>query len=329
MTRAVDLAALTPQQRAATILSSARADLSGRLWRAALGSLSDEDAPPPWSPALPGSERAATDMDALLAALTQVPTPKPAVVEPTGGSAIVTSPKALSEANAPPTRAMALPDANRHYVPALDDASRRTGIPASALAAIIDAEAGRGAKGGWNVLSRNPRSSAAGLGQFLSSTWMGLARTPGTWLNREARVRGLVDGEGQLAEQARGALLAMRYDPKAAIETVADYARANLDRLRERGVTIGTDATAIARAAYIGHHLGAGDALRFYNGTLGEARARILLTAQIGGDKAAQRTLSAGNATAAHRTWLFGHIDRNVRPERYDAGKLQDKYSYL
>lgn len=317
MTRAIDLAALTPHQRTETILAAARENLSGRLWRAALGGAYDGETPQRSDLTALRTGRAAADLNGLLATLTKAPAPEPPAIA--GCAVTVVPPPSPPRTNELPMGVMSLPNINQPFAPALEDAARRTGIPAAALAAIIDAEAGRNAKGGWNIHSRNPRSSAAGLGQFLSGTWLDLARTPGTWLNREARARGLIDGEGHIATQGRGLLLAMRYDPGAAIETVADYARANLDRMRGHGISLGTDARDIARAGYIGHHLGVGDALRFYNGTLGEARARVLLMAQIGERQAAQRIVSSGDATAAHRAWLLGHIDRNVRPERYAA----------
>ena len=50
----------------------------------------------------------------------------------------------------------------------------------------------KGKGGRWQVMSRNPRSSAAGLGQFLSGTWIGEAQRKGTYLNEVARTRGWI-----------------------------------------------------------------------------------------------------------------------------------------
>jgi hypothetical protein len=229
-----ELAALSPAERARTLLSTAKAELNGRLWQAALGSagrdtISKGEPAPAYLPAGGG-------LEALLRAVME-----PGREQPTAPRAQV--PPSFSAS--PPLRKLA---AAAPYASHLDAASARTGIPAATLSAIVNAEAGRAENGAWNPLSRNPRSSAAGLGQFLSGTWLGLARQAGTWLNAQARATGLVDAEGRIAHGAQSALLALRYDPQAAIETVADYARANVARLRQAGASIGENASEIARA---------------------------------------------------------------------------------
>lgn len=207
--------------------------------------------------------------------------------------------------------------ANTRFAPALAMAEARTGIPATALAAIVDAEAAKGHDGSWNVMSRNPRSSAAGLGQFLSGTWEHLAETSGTWLNQLASERGWLDGRGQVLPGARSALLAMRYDGQASILGVADLAKVNLSRLEQSGIRVHTDAETLAKSAYLTHHLGLGDARKFLAGGIEPGRARMLLAAQIGGGAADQRIAAAGSATQAHRQWLLGFIDRRIRPEQF------------
>lgn len=296
-----DLAALSPADRARALLSTARADLDGRLWRAALGGVSE-------GAAGASSPSYIARPDALDALLRQGMSAQPAL--PEGSTAMLQ----VVPSHAPQSTAISavLAPANARYAGMMDAAAERTGIPAATLSAIIGAEAGRGADGAWNPLSRNPRSSAAGLGQFLSGTWLGLARQEGTWLNRYARTHGLVDAAGHIAPGAKAALLSLRYEPQAAIESVADYARATIARLRQSGVAVGDSTAEVSRAAYIGHHLGPGDALRFYNGGLSPARARALLSAQIGADKADMRITQAGDAARAHRGWLLGYIEKNI-----------------
>jgi hypothetical protein len=41
-------------------------------------------------------------------------------------------------------------------------------------------------------------------------------------------------------------------------------------------------------------------------------RARTLLAAQIGGNQAEQHIARAGDATAAHRGWLLGYVQKFI-----------------
>jgi hypothetical protein len=193
------------------------------------------------------------------------------------------------------------------------------GGPSAALASIVHAEAAKGSDGRWLPYSRNPRSSAAGLGQFLSGTWRGEAEREGTWLNQVARQRGWLGDTGKVKGAHRADLLALRYDPEAAIQATADYAKDNLNALRRAGVGIGEGAQAVAQAAYLGHHLGRGDAIRFLRDGLDPGRARTLLNAQVGSGSANRRIAESGNAATAHRAWLLDYVGRNIRPDRFVA----------
>ena len=208
---------------------------------------------------------------------------------------------------------------NAGYAPILTAAAQRVGVPPTALASIVHAEAAKGSDGRWLPYSRNPRSSAAGLGQFLSGTWRGEAEREGTWLNQVARQRGWLGDNGKVKGAHRADLLALRYNPEAAIQATADYAKDNLGALRRAGVAIGEGAQAIAQAAYLGHHLGRGDAIRFLRDGLDPGRARVLLNAQVGAGRAGRRIAESGNAATAHRAWLLDYVGRNVRPDRFSA----------
>ncbi|WP_159980839.1 MULTISPECIES: peptidoglycan-binding protein [unclassified Novosphingobium] len=306
---------LTAAQKANLIYNEARSELSGRLWRAALGSAEDDGRAQP----VPGQMAAGTTgepigLDRLLAMLA------PATHAEAAASAAVT-PQTANEPPAIPVSddaVIAMQDGpNARYAGMLDAAAARTGIPASALAAIVDAEAAKGAGGTWQPYSRNPRSSAAGLGQFLNKSWEGEAERAGTWLNTTAHANGWLNAKGQIKSESRSALLALRYDPRASIEAVADYASANVEALRGSGVQIGGEVSEVARAAYLGHHLGLGDARRFLAGGLAPERARRLLNAQVGGTDTERRIAKAGGAVAAHRTWLLDYVGRHVRPEKF------------
>ncbi len=300
---------LSAAQKARLIYEQARSEMSGRLWHAALGSGDAQDSETSRPvPTLGESEPLGLDrLLAILAPDTQitpdgvaVPQATPQVADPAGSA----------------TQAMQ-DGPNARYAGMLDAAAQRTGIPASALAAIVDAEAAKGAGGTWQPYSRNPRSSAAGLGQFLNRTWEGEAERAGTWLNGVAQARGWLDSSGRVTDDSRAALLAMRYNPRASIEAVADYASGNVAALRKAGARIGEGTTEVAQAAYLGHHLGVGDARRFLAGGLSPDRARKLLGAQVGTAAAEKRIAQAGSAVAAHRDWLLSYVGRHVRPERF------------
>lgn len=314
-------AQLPAARRADLIYNQARSEMSDRLWRAALG---NGEAPQDRSSGAPGDGMGFDAMLALLDAQTGAkPAPPPVAVERAAAVrpapvevdvAVVAAPAA---APVPSTTRVDGLGPNARHLPALSAAATRTGIPVPALAAIVHAEAAKGRDGSWQSMSRNPRSSAAGLGQFLSGTWEGMAETKGTWLNEVARTRGWLNEGGQVLSGARSMLLQLRYDPAASIETTADYARQNLDGLRRAGVSIGTGAATIAQSAYLGHHLGLGDAIRFMKGGLDPGRAKMLLGAQIGAAKASQHIAQAGNATVAHRAWFMGFVERHVQPQRF------------
>ncbi|HEX8421064.1 MAG TPA: peptidoglycan-binding protein [Sphingomonas sp.] len=314
------LHALTPARRAALIYSEAQSAVSRDLWQAALGSSEDRET------RADRIERR-NPLDALLEQLqrqpdtqSQAPVARPAVLRLMPPSDPLRSDVDPDGAGRTGHGGLGGLGVNERHQRTLEDAAARTGIPAPALAAIVDAEAGKARDGSWQVYSRNPRSSAAGLGQFLSRTWEGLAETGGTWLNAHARGQGWIGGDGQLLASARPALLALRYDAVASINGIADYARRNLDGLRRAGVDGAGEIGATARLAYLGHHLGLGDAIRFLRqGGLSQARARVLLDAQVGQPVSQRRIAAVGDATAAHRSWLLGYLDRKVRADRYAA----------
>ena len=296
-----DLARLRPAARAELIYATARTRSDETLWR----SLMTADLPPAQSAATRPDRLAG--LDALLQALGAgvaegERAPAPSFANQTAGTSEL--------GNLGP---------NQVHSQALATAAARTGLPPAALAAIVDAESAKTADGRWNVMSRNPRSSAAGIGQFLSGTWIAEAERGGTWLNDVARAQGWLDGRGRVRPGARTALLALRYEPRAAVEATADYARAKLSRLTKAGVAVGDDAKSVARAAYLAHHLGPGDALRFLRGGLPIGRAERLLAAQIGSGGAVRRIAAAGDAAVAHRQWLLGFVERRVRVDQFTA----------
>jgi hypothetical protein len=281
MTRIDDLSRLGPSSRAEVINSLAKAQAMDRLWQLAIGTSDQQGGAPLMRPVMP--------------------------------TLYINAPEEIQEAPAiSPPETVQSEGYGGLYAPALSAASARTGVPAPAISAIIDAEAARTPTGEWNPLSRNPRSSAAGLGQFLASTWVSEAERHGTWLNVEAVRNGWLE-KGKVRAGSRSELLAMRYEPRASIEATADFAAMTLAGLRAADLSTGGNVTEIARQAYVGHHLGLGDAIRFLKTGLSEARSRQLLAAQIGTSASNARIEAQGSAAVAHRAWFEDFVSRRIR----------------
>ena len=93
-----------------------------------------------------------------------------------------------------------------------------------------------------------------------------------------------------------------------------------LRRIVSRNFSIGAGAATIAQSAYLGHHLGLGDAVKFMKGGLDPARAKMLLGAQIGAAQAGRHIAAAGDATAVERS-LEGEVPLVVvNPPRRGLG---------
>ena len=150
---------------------------------------------------------------------------------------------------------------NERYRPALLEAQTITRIGAASLAALIDAEAGKirgGADAGvWDPKSTNARSGAAGLTQFIETTWCEMASKAGSRLNAVAQQKAFVTANGQIAPATKEALLDLRFDPTLSIDTAAEYGLANL-ALLQKDKLVPADAGDDERAwfMYLAHHEG-------------------------------------------------------------------------
>ncbi|EZP48689.1 hypothetical protein [Sphingomonas sp. RIT328] len=307
MIERVAFAALAPQVRADLIYEQARAEANESLWQAVM---TDINPPEPQGERRPLTGEAG--LRSLLVLLGGDLNPRPPLAAATRPPDTVTPEgDAGSRRDRQPRRWDS--SANIGYAETIDAAASRTGLPASVLTAIIHAEAATDAGGRWQTMSRNPHSSAAGLGQFLTGTWISETERRGTWLHAAAEARGWLDAGGRLLASARSPLLALRYDGTAAIQAIADYAAHNLATLQDAGVAMNLSTPDLARGAYLGHHLGARDAIRFLRGQMDPSRARLLLSAQIGSVAAERRIAASGDPVAAHRAWLTSYIDRAVR----------------
>jgi hypothetical protein len=210
---------------------------------------------------------------------------------------------------------------NEAYRSEVEAAQERTGIDGSAIAALIDAEAakiGSGPnKGIWKKDSYNESSGAAGLTQFLASTWSGHAQNPSHLLNSRGKELGFINSSNGIISGRKDDLLKLRFDPLLAIMSAAEFGVENLKRLSIAGVLPNdlTDDTR-ARYMYLGHHEGPGGAVGFLNGNKTYTRANLVK--QVGGTLADKYIAKAGgNTSAAYRLWLNAYMDEKIVPAKF------------
>ncbi|HEV2861557.1 MAG TPA: peptidoglycan-binding protein [Pyrinomonadaceae bacterium] len=222
---------------------------------------------------------------------------------------------------------------NERYRDALLLAERRTGIDAAALAGLINAEASRDRDGRWIANSFNPQSHAAGLTQFLPSTWMGRATTAGTYVNELAVERGYVRRErnGGFTVLNRQAVLDLRNDPTASIVSAAEYGRENLRSLEGYGL-LPENLTDDQRARYMyyAHHEGLAGAVRLLTDSrnVTEDAARRALTLGLNSrTAAAARARQHGSYAAAFRVWTEQRA-RYLFPSQLDGSRASQRLIY-
>jgi hypothetical protein len=210
---------------------------------------------------------------------------------------------------------------NEPFRSALETAQQLTGIDASSIAAVIDAEAAKvpsgPKKGMWKEDSFNQTSGASGLTQFLAGTWVAHAQVPAHLLNSRGKDAGFVTASNAIVAAKKAQLLKLRFDPLLSIVSAAEYGTDNLKILAHAGVLPAslTDDQR-ARFMYLAHHEGAGGAKGFLNGTRNYTRANLV--GQVGASRADQLiNQSGGNASAAYRKWLNAYMDEHIVPSKF------------
>lgn len=217
---------------------------------------------------------------------------------------------------------------NDIYAEQIKTAAKQSGFPAQAVAAIISAEAAAGPDGVWNPNSKNARitgkgkhkkktgTSASGLTQFVSGTWIGEGERNGSYLNGVARRLGYLDKGGRILPNHRQEFLDLRFDPQQSISAAADYAANNLAALRRQNLILDETPAALARYAYIMHHEGPGNGPAFLRGDLKVSdgtwqknipvKQRPALLAEAGKDR-----------NIAYRNYMSGYTDRLIDVRRF------------
>jgi len=260
---------------------------------------------------------------------------------------------------------------NNVYRTAILGAAKRLGLIPQALCALIDCEAGKvtehipkigpdgkqlkNKKGKlltqpihelWNANAGNAQSGAAGLTQFLGSTWLSHVLRPGFyihtqsvangWVRQEADAKGkthwvfvLADGKTTSNPYAKRSsddnvkkCLAMRMDPTWSINAAADYGNANLKLLTASGLKLADlNDMEKAKLMYLMHHEGEGCGPLFIRNKLsdrkdgvgGLARQKQVFALQLGSNGAAKASelidRADGDVEVAYREWLSKYID--------------------
>jgi hypothetical protein len=205
---------------------------------------------------------------------------------------------------------------NKDYRADIEFAAARTNLDPAVIAAVIDMEALK-SHGVWQKESKNPHSSAQGLTQFVSATWIGEAEKPGRYLNEYAKANGLIDARNHIVPGKTKELLDLRNDPKLAIVAAAEYDSAHYRDLAHKGV-FNRDATPEqqARDLYAVHLLGPGGATQYVDGTTSPSAAhqRLKQNGQNIDDAVAKH---GGNFAEA---W---HAFVDTRLAKVDAGKFR------
>lgn len=261
---------------------------------------------------------------------------------------------------------------NNVYRQPILDASKRLGLLPQALCALMDCEAGKVTetvpvlnadgtptkdKNGspitkrirelWNANAGNAESGAAGLTQFLASTWLTHVLIPGYYIHEKSIANGWVrqvkDAKGTkrwMFVLADGTItsqpyskrssdanvkkcLAMRMEPAWAINAAADYGNANLKVLERSGFKLaGLNDMERAKLMYLMHHEGEGCGPLFVKNRLrdrkdgcgGVERLRQVFEMQLGkgGRVKVEEMVEKvdGDLEYAYRKWFATFVDQ-------------------
>ncbi|MDE1901124.1 MAG: transglycosylase SLT domain-containing protein [Alphaproteobacteria bacterium] len=140
---------------------------------------------------------------------------------------------------------------------AIKNAAARTGVDFSYLVKKAAQESG------FDPTAKASTSSATGLYQFTSQTWLQMVKTYGAQYGLASSAAQITDSNGHLSvadPAARQAILALRNDPQISAEMAGELDKQNAASLQASvgGQINGTD-------LYLAHFLGAGGASDFLN----------------------------------------------------------------
>ncbi len=150
-----------------------------------------------------------------------------------------------------------------------------------------------GAESGGDPNARNPNSSAAGPGQFIDSTWLGMIRKY----------------HPELAQLPQGQILGLKTDPDLSREMTDKYAQENQQFLQSRGLPVTPGTT------YLGHFLGPGGAAKVLGADVNAPVSGLL------GDSVITANPFLGRMTAGDlKQWAEGKMGAPALPPATDVG---------
>ena len=159
-----------------------------------------------------------------------------------------------------------IPTGREHVVASIQKAAQANQVDFNYLLAQAKVESA------LNPLARAKTSSATGLFQFTSSTWLNVVRRHGDKVGLSAEAAELKSAHASSTSVAK--VLALRQEPAISAELAARFALDNAKSLQSAGHT-GIGPTEL----YLAHFLGAGGAATFLNGlrdTPNQAAAKAL-----------------------------------------------------
>lgn len=300
----------------------------------------------PASPTGPAAAAPSTATPAPVKAPSVRPAPTPQKPAPVVKEARVENGKPQQAIGTVFTEAnLLLTPANEKYRKLLIASAKQHGLTPHALAALINAEASKLDNGEWNANAKAGSSSAAGLTQFLKTTWLqvatdkrsavnqmlkkthGFEQVNGQWNDKDYSIYGKTGKTKTPIDSA--SVLKLRFEPSYSIDAAAVYGLINMDALRKADLNV--DALApedLAKLMYLAHHEGAGGAADVIKGQLTEDRAAELLPVQIGASSAKELAKRfGGKYVQAYPHWLYGYIDSKINVTSYmvNPGSLKPR----
>lgn len=212
---------------------------------------------------------------------------------------------------------------NELYRGAILEGAYLSGVSPQFLAAMAQAEAWKRPDGTWKADSEAGSTTAKGLMQFTDGTWRGEAERRGTYLNRFAGERGLLNADGTTKDERR--LLALRMDPQLSIIAAGQMASRNLAELRAAGM-VPSDATEAEKAklAYLAHHDGVDGAKRLLKGDVSWVpKLTWLRNVTRENDQKRYKAANDGDFRRAYQAFMFDLSDSKIDVRQFTTPERQ------